>query len=107
MHVFRTYLQSIKKKLFSSAFPKATVTGSTVASDSDRQQPRSHLAASTIPINGRKSRTLELLAFDEKSTFDCFSFIWAYEARLALYHQIKQNNQIGFFIEVPTSVGSV
>jgi hypothetical protein len=37
-------------------------------------------------------RTLELLAFDEKSTFDCFffCFIWAYKASLALYAQIKQ-----------------
>jgi hypothetical protein len=35
-------------------------------------------------------RKLELLAFDEKSTFDCFCFIWAYKASPTLYVQIKQ-----------------
>jgi hypothetical protein len=43
-------------------------------------------------------QTLEHLAFDEKSTFDCF--IWAYKASLALYAQIKQKTmKSGFFIE--------
>jgi hypothetical protein len=37
-----------------------------------------------------KSLTLELLAFDEKSTFDYFCVIWAYKARRALYAQINQ-----------------
>jgi hypothetical protein len=41
-------------------------------------------------MSGSKSWTFELLAFDEKSTFDCFCFILAYKARLALYAQIKQ-----------------
>jgi hypothetical protein len=35
-------------------------------------------------------RTLKLLAFDEKSTFDCFCFISAYKASPNLYAQIKQ-----------------
>ena len=33
---------------------------------------------------------MELLAFDEKSTFDYFCFIGAYKARLNLYARIKQ-----------------
>ena len=46
----------------------------------------------TVPstMSGRKSRTLEHLAFDEKSAFDFFFFIWAYKSSLALYAQIKQ-----------------
>jgi hypothetical protein len=74
-----------KTKLFSSKFPKAIENGSTAAGDPDRQQPRSYPAASTVRMSERKSRTMELLAFDEKSTFDCFCFIWAYKAGLALY----------------------
>jgi hypothetical protein len=52
-------------------------------------------------------RTLELLDFDEKSTFYCFCFIWAYKVSPALYAQIKQNNQKWIFhrkLKVPTSV---
>jgi len=41
-------------------------------------------------MSERKSRTLELLAFDEKFTFDYFCLIWAYKTSLALYAQIKQ-----------------
>jgi hypothetical protein len=87
-----------KPKFFTSTFPKATVTGFTAASDPDRQQqPRSYPAASTVPMSWSKSQTLELLAFGGKSTFDCFSFIWAYKARLALYFQIKQKQSKVYF----------
>jgi hypothetical protein len=41
-------------------------------------------------MSGRKSLTLGLLAFDEKSTLDYFCFIHAYRVGLALYAQIKQ-----------------
>jgi hypothetical protein len=93
MQVFRTYLQSIGGgggELFSSTFPKATVAGSTAASDPDRQQPWSHRVVSTVPMSGMKSRTLKLLAFNEKSTFDYFALIGAYKAGLAIYARIKQ-----------------
>jgi hypothetical protein len=95
-----------KTKLFSGKFSKATVSESTAAGNPDRQQPRRLPAASTVRMSGRKSRTLELLAFDEKSTFDCFCFIWAYKAGLALYAQMKQNNQKWIFhrkLKIPTS----
>jgi hypothetical protein len=86
----KLFIECYKTKLFSSIFPKATVAGSTAASDPDRQQPWSHPAASIVPMSGGKSQTSELLDFDEKSTFDCFCFISAYKASRALYAQIKQ-----------------
>jgi hypothetical protein len=74
MQVCRTILFTEcckKNKLFSGTFPKATVAGSTAAIDPDRQRSQSHPPASIVPtsMSGRKSRTLELLASDEKSTF--------------------------------------
>ena len=55
-------------------------------------------------MSGRQSLTLELLAFDEKSTFDYFCFIWAYKARLALYAQIKQKqSKVDFLSKAKSS----
>ena len=51
-----------------------------------RRAAQSTHSSDAIPTN----RTLELSAFDGKSTFDCFCFIWAYKASLDLYAQIKQ-----------------
>jgi hypothetical protein len=47
----------------------------------------------TVFLAAKKSRTLQLLAFDEKSTFDFFCFICGNEPRLALSPEIKQTNQ--------------
>jgi hypothetical protein len=61
-----------------------------------RRAAQSTHSSDAIPTR----RTLELLAFDEKSTFDYFCFIWAYGASPALYAQIKQKIiKSGFFIE--------
>jgi hypothetical protein len=45
-----------------------------------RRAAQSTRSSDAIPTH----QTLELLAFDEKSTFDCFCFIWAYKATRAL-----------------------
>jgi hypothetical protein len=47
----------------------------------------------TVFLVARKSRLLELLAFDEKSTLGIFCFISTYVASLALNAEKKQKNQ--------------
>ena len=88
MQVFRTYLQSIKKNKI--VLQNISQGHSSRINGREPQQPRSHPGASTVPMSGRQSLTLELLAFDEKSTFDYFCFIRAYKPRLASYARIKQ-----------------
>ena len=96
MHAFRTYLQSIENFF---VFQYISQGHSSRISGREPQQPRSHVGASTVPMSGRKSRTLELLAFDEKSNFDCLCFIWPNKASLALYAQIKQKqSKVDFFL---------
>jgi len=73
MHVFRTYLQSIKKNKI--VLQNISQRHSRRINGREPQQPRSHPEASTIPMSNRQSLTLELLAFDEKTTFDYFCFI--------------------------------
>jgi hypothetical protein len=51
-----------------------------------RRAAQSTHSSDAIPTH----RTLELLAFDIKSTFDYFCFIRAYEASRGLYARIKQ-----------------
>jgi hypothetical protein len=64
----------------------------------------------TVFLAARKSRTMELLAFDEKSTFDCFCFLLADKPRLVLSAKREQKIQKLIFhrkLRVRTSEGSV
>jgi hypothetical protein len=51
-----------------------------------RRAAQSTHSSDAIPTHQK----LELLAFDENSTFDFFCFIWEYKGSRALYSQIKQ-----------------
>jgi hypothetical protein len=47
------------------------------------------------------SLTLQLLAFDEKTNFDCFALFSYIKQNLFLYAEIKQNNQKWIFHQKP------
>ena len=73
MQVFRIYLQSIKKNEI--IFQCISQGHSKRINGRGRSrltacESASHPAAIVVRMSGRKARTLELLAFDEKSTFD-------------------------------------
>ena len=70
MQVFRTYLQSIKKNKI--VLQNISQGCSSRINGREPQQPRSRPGASNVPMSKRRSLTLELLAFNEKSTSDYF-----------------------------------